>query len=58
LKYGLKYKADNTAIMYKPHLESLYLEEARVNDWLDYIDQFKSWKKYIPAVYIRNIKLS
>jgi len=56
LKLGLKTTADDDAIEYKPHLESLHLLLASTNDWLDYIDSFKGWEMYIPTYYVKSIK--
>ena len=41
-KVGLKIKPDPTSFEYKPHLESLHLEEARMIDWLDYLLYFQN----------------
>ena len=43
--------------MYKPHLESLALDQARANDWLDYLDEFNEWERFIPDIHIKQIKM-
>ena len=43
------------AIAFKPHYDSLLLEDARATDWLDHLNEFPKWEKYIPNRSVKHI---
>lgn len=57
-KKGLKYVADDDSLKFKKHHESLHLKFATANDWIDYLDDFPGWDKYIPNYFVNEIKKS
>ena len=45
---AFKIHAKGSWLEWKPHLEHINLAEARARNWLDYLDLFEEWDKYIP----------
>ena len=56
MKSGLKNISDDNGIQFRQHFESLKLLESRASDWLDYLQVFRNWDKYVPNIYVKRIK--